>query len=602
MGPTAVMNAQTGLSQAVADSWLALQCQIIPGIVHAAVFAAQETDSEYPVAVSCWPAEHEAAAGLRIASARALAQNQPVVCCDKRSSDDAAALQLNIACPILIEGRCYGVIAVELDSTDEQRQRAVLQMLQWGSLWLQFIIKQDTSGRSDGPVMVLRILAAALDNSHFQAAATATVTELASSLQCERVSVGFLRGERISLVALSNSTNFDHRANLVRDLESAMNEALDQQVSVDYPPRSKARNQVHTAHAHLCRQHRSGTALSVPLASGEQLLGVVTFEWAPDHAFNDGILEQCEVIAALLGPILELKRQRERHLLAQAWDSGRGFITSLFGAGYPGRKLGAIAASTAIVLLSLLTGEYRSTGDAVLEGSIQRVVVAPMDGFIKSASVRPGDVVKSGQVLGSLDDQELKLEHLRWSGQRAQLRKEYREALGNRERTRVGILSAEIAQADAQLQLLEQQLARTEFTAPFDGVVVSGDLSQELGSPVERGRVLFTVAPLNSYRVVVHVEEQEIFEIANGQRGELVLSARPDEVMALTVENVTPVSTPRDGSNFFRVEASLDAAPQALRPGMQGVAKISIEQRKLIWIWTHRLVDWLRLMFWTWLA
>jgi len=475
-------------------------------------------------------------------------------------------------------------------------------MLQWGSLWLQFILKQEGLEGAPVSVGVLRIVAAGLEPGRFQAAATAAITELASSLQCERVSIGFLKGERVALQALSNSANFDRKTNLVRNLEAAMAEALDQQTSLQYPTPEGAQNRVLSAHAQLCEQHRSGSALSVPMANDNQLIGVITFERAPNLNFDKETLEQCEVLASLLGPILELKRQQERPLLAQARDSGRAFFASLLGPGHLTRKLLAIGASTALILLSLLTGEYRSTGDAVLEGSIQRVVVAPMDGFIKLANARPGDVVKTGQILGALDDQELQLEHLRWSGQRAQLRKEHREALGNRQRTQVGILSAEIAQAEAQLQLLDEQLSRTEFSAPFDGVVVSGDLSQELGSPVERGRVLFTVAPLNSYRVVVQVKEQEVFEVAPGQSGQLVLSARPDEVLDLTVENVTPVSTPREGGNYFRVEASLNTASEQLRPGMHGVAKINIEERKLIWIWTHRLIDWMRLWFWSWLG
>jgi multidrug efflux pump subunit AcrA (membrane-fusion protein) len=274
----------------------------------------------------------------------------------------------------------------------------------------------------------------------------------------------------------------------------------------------------------------------------------------------------------------------------------------LLGPSHAGLKLGTGLLVAGIIALSLVNGEYRTSGKAVLEGSIQRVIVAPMDGFIKTANVRPGDVVSSEQVLGSLDDKDLWLERLRWSGQRAQLRKEHREALGGHDRTQIGIFNAQIEQADAQLRLLNEQLSRTKLVAPFDGVIVSGDLSQELGAPVERGQVLFTVAPLNSYRVVVQVNEREAFELAEGQTGQLLLSALPDKLMAVTVQKITPVSTARDGRNTFRVEASLDGSSDHLRPGMQGVAKIDIGQRKLIWIWTHTLADWLRMWTWSWLG
>ena len=37
-----------------------------------------------------------------------------------------------------------------------------------------------------------------------------------------------------------------------------------------------------------------------------------------------------------------------------------------------------------------------------------------------------------------------------------------------------------------------------------------------------------------------------------------------------------------------------------IRPGMEGVGKIDIERRKLIWIWSHKIIHWFRMFFWTW--
>ena len=177
--------------------------------------------------------------------------------------------------------------------------------------------------------------------------------------------------------------------------------------------------------------------------------------------------------------------------------------------------------------------------------------------------------MREGEVLGTLDDKDLRLELVRWNGQHQQFTKEYRKALAVLDRSQSRILNAQIAQAEAQIQLLEKQLSRTEFVSPFDGVIVSGDLSQELGSPVERGQVLFKVAPLDSYRVMLDVDEQEIFEVVVGQRGHLALAGFPGERMPLHIEKITPVSTAERGSELLpgRGSAGSLAGEPASRDG-----------------------------------
>jgi hypothetical protein len=96
------------------------------------------------------------------------------------------------------------------------------------------------------------------------------------------------------------------------------------------------------------------------------------------------------------------------------------------------------------------------------------------------------------------------------------------------------------------------------------------------------------------------IDERDIAEVIAGQHGHLVLSAFPTEPLAFAVEQVTPVSVAREGRNYFRVEARLLHTPARLRPGMEGVGKIDIERRLLLWIWTHDALDWLRLLLWSW--
>jgi len=251
-------------------------------------------------------------------------------------------------------------------------------------------------------------------------------------------------------------------------------------------------------------------------------------------------------------------------------------------------------------LASVVKGEYRVAASATLEGSVQRAVVAPIDGYIATADARAGDLVKAADTMGTLEDKDLQLEQVKLQGQSEQLQKEYRSALASRDRSQARVLSARLRQTDAQLELLQEQLSRTQLKAPIDGMIVKGDLSQSLGSPVEQGTVLFEIAPLDEYRIILQVDERDIIELEEGQQGHLALTAMPGETLKFSVSRITPVSSQEHGSNTFRVEATLHESSQQLRPGMEGTGKIVIGPRRLIWIWTHSLVDWLRLALWIW--
>jgi len=223
------------------------------------------------------------------------------------------------------------------------------------------------------------------------------------------------------------------------------------------------------------------------------------------------------------------------------------------------------------------------------------------EGYILEAPVRAGDLVHEGDLLALLDDRDLALESARYAGQLQQLDKQYREALAERDAAQARILTAMVDQVRAQHDLALDQLSRTRIEAPFDGIVVTGDLSQQLGSPVERGELLFEVAPLDEYRPVLQVDERDIDEVAVGQTGQLVFTAFPHEPIGFSIEKITPVATASEGRNSFRVEARLVQTPERLRPGMVGVAKVDVDRRRLLWIWTHDAVDWLRLTLWSWL-
>jgi hypothetical protein len=99
---------------------------------------------------------------------------------------------------------------------------------------------------------------------------------------------------------------------------------------------------------------------------------------------------------------------------------------------------------------------------------------------------------------------------------------------------------------------------------------------------------------------VLDVDETQIGDISIAQKGSLVATSLPGETFALGVTKITPVSKAHDGRNTFRVEGELTSDVLALRPGMHGVAKIDIEPRHMVWIWTRAFLDWARLNLWRW--
>jgi len=408
-----------------------------------------------------------------------------------------------------------------------------------------------------------------------------------------------LNGTRLRVSAVSHSGQFEYRANLLRAVEEAMYEAIDQRQTVVYPPERENLPVVALSHAQLVRESEAGSAVTLPLESDGQVVGALTLERPPGFQFDMPSLEICEAVAAIAGPIFGIKQAGERSLLEHHGHSLRDLWTRLVGPGHALFKLVTAATAAVALFLAFATGEYRIAANATVEGEVQRAVSAAQDGYVKEAFFRAGDTVRQGQIIGRLDDRDLRLERIRLVGQRQQYIKQHREALAKHDRTKAEIVSAQLKQVGAQLDQVTEQLARTELVAPFDGVVVSGDLSQSLGTPVERGQVLFQVAPLERFRVILHVDERDFADVAVGQHGDLAVSSMPDRRFGFTVTKITPVNVAKEGRNIFRVEASLDDEAARVRPGMEGVGKIFVDERKLIWIWTHSLTDWARLWLWS---
>ncbi len=589
--------AEAATPEAFMQIWLALQCRIVDGAVRGvAVLGEPDAGPFRPVAF--WPDPVASGSRLGAAAELCLAERRPVI------EGDAAAAAC-VACPILLDDAVHGVVALEVERRPRGRMREVMRQLQWGLGWVEVLLRRQTLREQSEFVgraaSAFDVIAAAVEHPRFEAAAQAVALELAARLDCDLVAIGFRRRGRCRVETLSHAAQFGSRMNMVRALGAAMDEAVDQKAVIAIPQRDDWDYRVARDHGLLVQAHGMGAALTVPIHADGRFFGAITCIRPPGAAFDDDAVELCDSVAAIVGPILDEKRRNDRLVIWKLAESVRLQAVRLFGPGHAGRKAAVLALAAVVGVLSFATGEYRLTSPATLAGSVQRTLVAPIDGYVASQHARAGDTVRAGQLLASLDERELRLERLRWEARRNSKRTEFHRALSERDPVAAKVVRAEIDEAEAQMQLIDAQLARTRITAPFDGILLSGDLSQAIGAAVTRGKELFVLAPLDGYRVVLEVDEGDLADVAPGQSGVLRLSSMPETPLRYVVERVIPVAEAAEGRNYFRAEARLTEPDPSLRPGMGGFAKTLVDERLLVAIWTRRLVDWLRLTAWKWL-
>jgi len=585
--------------------WIDRQCTAIPG-TRAGVILHGTMDRLLPAAA--WPAAKPAPVELLRIAERAANATRPIIAWARRS-DGKHGLDLLIGLGIRLHGGLAAVLAIVVDvpdGVDSVDPDALAAQLHMGCGWLDARLSRGeartAAARIERASVAMDIVAVASAQRRPARAAAAVVNELAIRLRCGRVSLGLVRGGAIRLKALSHAASFDQRGRVVDAIENAMEECLAQSAPITYPALLTT-TRISVAHRDLAVLDPVPTATaSVVLPGPDGPAGVLTFERPADLPFDQDTVLLAEATGALLGPVLRIQADNDRILAGRVADGLRDGMAALLGHDKPSLKLAALAAVLAVAALCVVQGEYRVTTRAVLEGKVQRAAVAPFDGFVAVSTVRPGDHLHAGDLLAAMDDHDLVLERARAWADAEKSRQKYNEAMAKHDRPGAAEYSAQVDQADAQLALADDKLRRSRIVSPIDGLLVSGDLSQMLGAPLERGKTLFEIAPLDQYRIILRTDERDLRFVVQGQHGMLSLAGMPDDRRSFTVTRITPIAEAKDGRNEFRVEATLDNPPgPALRPGMEGIAKVETGTHHLIWVWSHSLIDWLRLTAWKWM-
>ncbi|MHB8092922.1 MAG: HlyD family efflux transporter periplasmic adaptor subunit [Syntrophales bacterium] len=587
-------------------AWLSVQCSMIPGCLQGVLVLQDKTTGAY-IPVASWPEKgpFERLTGIlnrTLAEKGGMLVQLPP---PEGYSEGDEQQRYALAYPIIVDESLCGTVAIEVVASSEDFLGRAMEGLQWGSVWLENMFRRAQGVEDQNTLKRLKaavdILAVVLSEASFQGAATAFVTEAATRLSCDRVSFGLVKNNSVQVKAISHTAIIGKKMNLILSIGAVMEEAIMQRTEVVYPPTSAVEPTVVRDHERMVQIHGDRSILTLPLYGRGRYYAALTLERQIDRPFTNEDLSYIRSVAALTGPSLEDKYLNDRPIVLGIFGALKRQAVRIFGPGYTGRKIAVLSAALLIAFFSLAKGNYQLTADAVLEGSITRSIVVPMDGYIRKSFVKAGSAIPRNGTMCSMDERDLHLERQTWLSRKTQYERQYQAAVAKHDRAEASIISAQIDQAQAQIGMVEHKLGKTAIRAPFAGIVIKGDLSQRIGGAVTKGEEIFQIAPLDSYRLILKVDEQRIADVSAGQKGVLVLSSFSEKPFGFKVRKITPITTAEEGRNYFRVEANLDEASTRLRPGMEGVGKISVDRRLLFSIWTRGLIDWFRLRLWSWL-
>jgi RND family efflux transporter MFP subunit len=440
---------------------------------------------------------------------------------------------------------------------------------------------------------------------HFRAAAMTLCNELAARHRCDRVSLGWLVKNYVRLQAISHSDKFEKKMAVVRALESAMEEALDQDAEIVWPPPAAkslegemAAGPIARSHEEFARAQVVNHMASLPIRLNGRAMAVLTLERA-SGAFSVDELQSlrllCDQAAGRLGDL----QLRDRWIGARVTGVAREKLAGLFGVEHTLAKVTVIAALIALDVLIFAKKSYRVEAPFVVKSDTLAQLAAPFEGYIDEVRFRIGDPVETGQVLLSLDERDLLLQEAAAAAERRRYLAEAQKAESASEAADMRIALASAEQAKARLELVQHHLSQAKIRAPFAGFVVEGDLRERVAAPVKQGEVLLKVAKIEAMYPRADVPERDIHEIREGATGEIAFASRPQFTFPVRVERIEPVAESKEKGNIFTVRCVFTGDGQGWwRPGMSGVCKIDAGKRSLLWIFTHRTVDFLRLHFW----
>jgi membrane fusion protein (multidrug efflux system) len=207
-----------------------------------------------------------------------------------------------------------------------------------------------------------------------------------------------------------------------------------------------------------------------------------------------------------------------------------------------------------------------ATANLVAEGQVK--VKSEAEGRVEQLNVEEGDLVKKGQILAVLVQDEARIAkskvELRASNTSAAL-------LRAQDSFEQGLISSEAfdkLKMDHEIAMqevaeAEWRLAKTVIRAPFTSRITERFIT--LGQHLRPGDELFTVADYDPLIARIYLPENDVIELEEGREVRITPAAGPELSFTGRIRQIAPVVDTATGTVKVTVEAL--HAPEGVRPG-----------------------------------
>jgi HlyD family secretion protein len=253
--------------------------------------------------------------------------------------------------------------------------------------------------------------------------------------------------------------------------------------------------------------------------------------------------------------------------------------------------------TTAVVETRDIHFSVNAAGDI---GPADQVSVRPeVNGKIDKLPVDIGDVVKTGDLLFSLEDYDLQTEKQSQEREieRAKLQLDHDKRNFNRAqqlfsdklisqevfedtKTQFELSRNALQRAEKSLDIVKDKLRKTRIVAPFDCTVLTRPVS--VGQAVagsggfSSGTEVLTIANLNEMIISAHINQADVSRLKVGQDVTAQVEAVPGLKIKGIIERIAPQATFKNNIKGFAVRIVIKDADRRVRPGMTANIEIPV--------------------------